>query len=579
MNFRHLIIKTICKHKSLYIIFAISFIFSSIALSITPYVTSRLIGCFALPTKKAVIDSIIFWTIVFIIAKILQALNQYVVRIYNNMARNVLNATLLQDLFKTVHAHQTSYFDDEMTGRITSAVNKISGTVSSITTGLLFRLIRPIINFLFALGIITCASTKLGITLIVLCIPFYFVHKKIVPIIANMWKQRGTLEREYITRTADSLTNYKLVRYTGSVFNERLNAYKLLKTYLSTTYTCEIKRGASSMSLGLAESLFTVSCYTAILYFAALDTLSLADAFFAFSSIQMLKQSISDLNDFTIDMSSSFGELITNLELVYKPITIKDKENAAKLNVTDNSITYQNINFAYTEEKPVLQNFNLAIKANQKVGLVGLSGAGKSTLISLLLRSYAPQSGEILIGKQNIADVTQYSLHKNIAYVPQDVTLFNRSLFENLQLANPKASKEEIFEAARLTHIHDTILSLPNGYDSIVGERGILLSGGERQRIAIAAAILKDAPILILDEATSALDSESELAIEKALKELMKNKTVIAIAHRLSTLKNMDRIIVLEKGKIKEDGTPKDLLKNKSGTFYHLYRLQSEGYL
>ncbi len=579
MNFRHLIIKTICKHKSLYIIFAISFIFSSIALSITPYVTSRLIGCFALPTKKAVIDSIIFWTIVFIIAKILQALNQYVVRIYNNMARNVLNATLLQDLFKTVHAHQTSYFDDEMTGRITSAVNKISGTVSSITTGLLFRLIRPIINFLFALGIITCASTKLGITLIVLCIPFYFVHKKIVPIIANMWKQRGTLEREYITRTADSLTNYKLVRYTGSVFNERLNAYKLLKTYLSTTYTCEIKRGASSMSLGLAESLFTVSCYTAILYFAALDTLSLADAFFAFSSIQMLKQSISDLNDFTIDMSSSFGELITNLELVYKPITIKDKENAAKLNVTDNSITYQNINFAYTEEKPVLQNFNLAIKANQKVGLVGLSGAGKSTLISLLLRSYAPQSGEILIGKQNIADVTQYSLHKNIAYVPQDVTLFNRSLFENLQLANPKASKEEIFEAARLTHIHDTILSLPNGYDSIVGERGILLSGGERQRIAIAAAILKDAPILILDEATSALDSESEQAIEKALKELMKNKTVIAIAHRLSTLRSMDRILVMENGEIKEDGAPKELLKKKNGLFKHFYSLQTEGYL
>ncbi len=328
MNFRHLIIKTICKHKSLYLIFAISFIFSSIALSITPYITSRLIGCFSLPTKEAVLEGIIFWTIVFIIAKILQALNQYVVRIYNNMARSVMNSALLQDLFKTVHAHQTSYFDDEMTGRITTAVNKISGTVSSITTGLLFRLIRPIINFLFALGIITCASTKLGITLIVLCIPFYFVHKKIVPIIANMWKQRGTLEREYITRTADSLTNYKLVRYTGSVFNERLNAYKLLKTYLSTTYTCEIKRGASSMSLGLAESLFTVSCYTAILYFAALDTLSLADAFFAFSSIQMLKQSISDLNDFTIDMSSSFGELITNLELIYKPITIKDKKTA-----------------------------------------------------------------------------------------------------------------------------------------------------------------------------------------------------------------------------------------------------------
>ncbi|MBO5441961.1 MAG: ABC transporter ATP-binding protein [Alphaproteobacteria bacterium] len=373
------------------------------------------------------------------------------------MARNVLNATLLQDLFKTVHAHQTSYFDDEMTGRITTAVNKISGTVSSITSELLFCLIRPLINFLFALGIITYASPKLGITLIILCIPFYFLQKKIFPTIANIWKQRGTLEREYTAKTVDSLTNYKLVRYTGSVFNERLNAYKLLKKYLRATYDCETKRGASQMNLDLAESIFTISCYTAILYFTALDTLSLANAFFAFSAINMLSQSIADLNNFTIEMSSSFGELSTNLELIYKPITIKDKENAVLLKVTDNSITYQNINFAYVKEKPVFQNFNLTIKPNQKVGLVGLSGAGKSTLISLLLRSYAPEVGEILIGKQNIADVTQYSLHKNIAYVPQDVTLFNRSLFENLQLANPKASREEIYEAARLAIF--TILS------------------------------------------------------------------------------------------------------------------------
>lgn len=579
MHFRHLILKTIRQHKPLYIIFAISFIFSSIALSITPYVTSRLIGCFSEPTKEAVLNGIIFWTIVFIIAKTLQALNQYVVRIYNNMARNVLNSALLQDLFKAVHAHQTSYFDDELTGRITTAVNKISNTMSSLTMGLLFHLIRPLINFIFAIGIIAYSSPKLGIMLIILCIPFYFLQKKIFPIIANIWKQRGTLEREYTAKTVDSLTNYKLVRYTGSIFNERLNAYKLLKKYLRATYDCETKRGASQMSLDLAESIFTISCYIAILYFTALDTLSLANAFFAFSAINMLSQSIADLNNFTIEMSSSFGELSTNLELIYKPITIKDKENAVPLKVTDNSITYQNINFAYVKEKPVFQNFNLTIKPNQKVGLVGLSGAGKSTLISLLLRSYAPGSGEILIGSQDIADVTQYSLHKNIAYVPQDVTLFNRSLFENLQLANPKASREEIYEAAKLAHIHDTILNLPNGYDSIVGERGILLSGGERQRIAIARAILQNAPILILDEATSALDSEAELMVQNALQNLMQNKTVIAIAHRLSTLRAMDRILVLENGEIKEDGAPQELLKKKNGRFKHFYSLQTDGYL
>lgn len=579
MNLRPIILKSFSKHSKLYLIFAITFIISSIAQSITPYVTSRLIGCFQASSKEEILSGIIFWTIVFVIAKALQTLNQYVVRIYNTMAQTVLDADLTLALFKTVHAHETSYFDDEMTGRITSAVGKISGTLSSIITSLLFSLCRPLINFLFAFSIISYASPKLGLTLFIICVPFYFAHKKLLPTIVNSFKTRGALERDYIARTTDSLTNYKIVRHTGSIFNERLNAYKLLKKYLRATYNCETARGQTSMVLGVAESLFTISCYIAILYFTALDTLSLADAFFAFYAIHMLQNSIQDLNDFSLDISASYGELKTNLELVYKPITIKDKESATPLKVTENSINYKNINFAYVKEKPVFENFNLTIPANQKVGLVGFSGAGKSTLISLLLRSYAPQSGEVLISNQNIADITEYSLHQNIAYVPQDVTLFNRSLMENLKLANPKATTEEIYQAAKLANIHETILNLPKGYDSVVGERGILLSGGERQRIAIARAILQNAPILILDEATSALDSESEIMVQNAIENLMKNKTVIAIAHRLSTLRAMDRIIVLENGKITEDGAPKTLLKKKKGTFKHLFTLQTDGYI
>lgn len=579
MNLRPIILKSFFKHSKLYIIFAISFIISSIAQSITPYITSRLIGCFQASSKEELLNRIIFWTIVFVIAKALQALNQYVVRIYNTMSSIVLNSDITLALFKIVHAHETSYFDDEMTGRITSAVNKISGTLSSVITGLLFSLIRPLIGFLFAFAIITYASPKLGITLFIICIPFCFIHQKLFPTIVNAFKTRSTLEQEYIARATDSLTNYKLVRYTGSIFTERLNAYKLLKKYLCATYECETKRGLSTISLNLTESLFSISCYIAILYFTARDTLSLADAFFAFQSISMLQSSIQDLNRFALDFSASYGELKTNLELIYKPITIKDKENASPLKVRKNTINYKDINFAYVKEKPVFENFNLKISANQKVGLVGFSGAGKSTLINLLLRSYAPQSGEILIDNQNIADITEYSLHQNIAYVPQDVTLFNRSLLENLKLANPKATIEEIYNATKLANIHETILNLPKGYDSIVGERGILLSGGERQRIAIARAILQNAPILILDEATSALDSESEIMVQNAIENLMQNKTVIAIAHRLSTLRAMDRIIVLENGKITEDGAPQTLLKKKNGTFKHLFTLQTNGYI
>ena len=293
----------------------------------------------------------------------------------------------------------------------------------------------------------------------------------------------------------------------------------------------------------------------------------------------MLLSELGSLSRVSTSFFQNLGELKSNIDLIYKPIEIQDKENAYALKIKSPSIEYQDITFSYIKEKEVFKNLNISIKPYQKIGLVGSSGSGKSSLINLLLRSYAPEKGKILIDNQDISDITEFSLHKNISYVPQDVTLFNRSLLENLKITKPKASNDEIINACKLAHIHDTIMELKNGYDSIVGERGILLSGGERQRIAIARAILQDAPILILDEATSALDSEAEFAIQQALSNLMQNKTVIAIAHRLSTLRSMDRIIVLDNGQIIEDDTPKNLLKKKNGTFKHFYSLQADGYL
>ena len=293
----------------------------------------------------------------------------------------------------------------------------------------------------------------------------------------------------------------------------------------------------------------------------------------------MLLSELGRLSRASTSFFQDLGELKSNIDLIFKPIEIQDKENAYALEIKYPSIEYQDITFAYIKEKEVFQNLKLTIKPYQKVGLVGLSGSGKSSLINLLLRSYVPQKGKILIDNQDISDITEFSLHKNISYVPQDVTLFNRSLLENLKITKPKASNDEIINACKLAHIHDSIMKLKNGYDSIVGERGILLSGGERQRIAIARAILQDAPILILDEATSALDSEAEFAIQQALSNLMNHKTVIAIAHRLSTLRSMDRIIVLDNGKIIEDDTPQNLLKKENGTFKHFYSLQADVYL
>jgi ATP-binding cassette subfamily B protein len=212
------------------------------------------------------------------------------------------------------------------------------------------------------------------------------------------------------------------------------------------------------------------------------------------------------------------------------------------------------------------------------VGIVGCSGSGKSTLIKLLCRYYDVKQGSILINGQDISTVSQNSLRQHIAVVPQDCSLFNRTIMENIRYGKFKATDEQVIEASKKAYCHGFIMKTPNGYQSKVGERGVMLSGGERQRISIARVILKDAPILILDEATSALDTQSEQYIQRSIKSLMKGKTVIAIAHRLSTLNQMDRIIVVDNGKIIEQGSNKELLRKK-GVYYKLYKTQSAGFI
>ncbi|MFN3188447.1 MAG: ABC transporter ATP-binding protein [Candidatus Paceibacteria bacterium] len=272
-----------------------------------------------------------------------------------------------------------------------------------------------------------------------------------------------------------------------------------------------------------------------------------------------------------------YGSIEEGLKEILLPHEINDQSNASVLTVPSGKIEWQKVNFVYGENK-VFNNFNLTIPAGQRLGLVGQSGAGKSTFVSLLLRQHDLSGGKIEIDGQRIDEVTQDSLRANIAVVPQEPALFHRSIRENIAYGKPDATDEEIIEVAKKAQAHDFINELPEKYDTLVGERGVKLSGGQKQRIAIARAMLKDAPILILDEATSALDSESEAAIQKALHFLMSGKTVIAIAHRLSTLREMDRIIVLEAGTIIEDGTH-ETLKYGDGTYQRLWEHQAGGFV
>ncbi len=257
---------------------------------------------------------------------------------------------------------------------------------------------------------------------------------------------------------------------------------------------------------------------------------------------------------------------------------ILDPEKPEKLQMTEGNIVFDNVSFNYKNGKEVFENFNLNIKKGERVGLVGHSGAGKSTIVALILRFMDLNAGSIKIDGQDIRNVTQDDLRSSISYVPQESILFHRSIRENIAYGKQDATEEEIKEAAKKAHADEFIVKLQYGYDTMVGERGVKLSGGERQRVAIARAMLKDAPILILDEATSSLDSISEHYIQEAFDELMKDKTSIVIAHRLSTIQKMDRILVLDAGKIVEEGTHKELLA-KNGYYAELWNHQTGGFL
>jgi len=274
-----------------------------------------------------------------------------------------------------------------------------------------------------------------------------------------------------------------------------------------------------------------------------------------------------------VDMVQQFAKLGEAVQVLGLPHEMQDSADARPLLIGGGAISFRGVSFTYPSGQTVLKEFALDVPAGQKIGLVGRSGAGKSTIIALLQRLYDPAAGEVLVDGQNIAGVTQESLRGSIAIVQQDISLFHRSLLENLRYGRPEASDEEVFRAVEAAKCTEFINQMPEGFDTLVGERGMKLSGGQRQRLAIARAFLMNAPIVLLDEATSSLDTESEQAIQEALSRLFKGRTVLAIAHRLSTLDAFDRIVVLDRGRIVEDGPPRRLLQTK-GVYSRMYGRQ-----
>jgi ATP-binding cassette subfamily B protein len=320
-----------------------------------------------------------------------------------------------------------------------------------------------------------------------------------------------------------------------------------------------------------------VSVVAVVVLKSDVSTVFLMLTYAAFMADRLWEFSANTLRSYNRAMGDARDAVMT---LSQEP-SIKDPDHNRPFKADRGSIDFNNMNFAHAEspsELTLFKDFNLSINPGEKIGLVGHSGSGKTSLTKLLLRFMDIDDGAILIDGQNIAEVAQDNLRAAIAYVPQEPLLFHRSISENIAYGRPSASEDEVLAASKKANAHEFVKILPKGYETLVGERGVKLSGGQRQRIAIARAMLKDAPILVLDEATSALDSESEKYIQEALWKLMEGRTAIIIAHRLSTVQRMDRIIVLENGEIAEEGTHKELLEN-AGIYASLWAHQSGGFL
>ncbi len=447
-----------------------------------------------------------------------------------------------------------------------------------------FEVFPIFVKFMVSIILLFLSSALMGwIMLSWSCIYFAFIIK-------FGFKQAQLIEKISGARSAitghivDMATNIQAVKAFANEEYELEVLNKNMQIEKKKTFSFSIWRETAGWFQSIMGMFITVTLLIVALNQYANGLISVGEIAFIFSLILIVtEQSRGLLWGFT-HFLEHLGQLSDGVKTVLQPNTLQDKPDATQLSITTPTIEYQNVCFKYPEtiediKTRIFKDFTLTIPAGQKLGLIGRSGSGKSTLINLLMRFYDIDSGSIKIGNTNIADITQNSLRKNIAVISQDTTLFHRTLMDNIRYGQLDATDEQVITAAKNAHAHDFISDLPEGYNTMVGERGVRLSGGQRQRIAIARAILKHAPILILDEATSALDSESEQMIQDSLQTLMQGKTVIAIAHRLSTIAHLDRLLIINNGQIMEDGTHKELLKIKNGTYKKLWSMQSGGFL
>lgn len=490
----------------------------------------------------------------------------------------VIKNRIISETFSLVLGYSPQFFHDNLSGRIASQIGTLADNIERILYRIAADFLRGFSLLVVALGCMYYVHPKFFCTLGLWFIAFGLFSVGMSRRLVGLSDKYTESESSISGQLVDSIGNasnvgmfargsYEVSRMDGSLI-ERKRRFQAKEIFLVMLHIVQGSLIAMMMGFMLY---FLIQLYGEGL-------VSVGD----FALILGLSMDVAYIGWYTMAKIDEFHQAVgtckQSLGCLMAAQDVKDKEGAKDLLIGSGEISFSGVKFCYKGREALFENKSVVIEAGQKVGLVGYSGGGKSTFVNLILRFYDVTDGSIMIDKQDIRDVRQDSLRRNIGMIPQDPSLFHRTLMENIRYGRVEASDEEVVEAARRAHADEFIRKLPQGYESSVGERGVKLSGGQRQRIAIARAILKNAPILILDEATSQLDSVTEKEIQESLWELMEGKTTIVIAHRLSTLMHMDRIMVFDQGKIVEDGKHEELLEKK-GMYKRLWDAQVGGFL